>query len=192
MGSSPRECRAAGRDRFGHRRDRLVRDEAVDPAGHRVNRNECAARVRQEHHEEREPVRALGGLRDQADHGPGLVEVDRAVPDRHRDLVVCARVCEREVKAGPATRRSSSRAVRSVTTRPASSTAIRTASRSASSRYWLVRNTVSPPPTSSVITSHICWRLRGSSPVAGSSENSTTRPVTRVAARSSRRRIPPE
>ena len=49
----------------------------------------------------------------------------------------------------PATRRLSSAAVPSATMRPPSMTAMRSASRSASSRYWVVRKTVTPAPTSS-------------------------------------------
>ena len=48
---------------------------------------------------------------------------------------------------GPATRRLSSAAVPSATTRPPSMTAMRSASRSASSRYWVVRKTVTPSAT---------------------------------------------
>ena len=48
-----------------------------------------------------------------------------------------------------ATPRFSSSAVPSATIRPRSRTAIRSASRSASSRYWVVRNTVTPPSTNS-------------------------------------------
>ena len=55
----------------------------------------------------------------------------------------------------PATLRLSSAGVPSATTRPPSMTATRSASRSASSRYCVVRKTVMPAPTSSAITSHI-------------------------------------
>ena len=44
---------------------------------------------------------------------------------------------------------------------------------SASSRYWVVSSRVVPPATSSLMTSHSCWRLRGSRPVVGSSMNIT-------------------
>ena len=66
------------------------------------------------------------------------------------------------------------------------------ASWSASSRYWVVSSRVVPPATSSLMTSHSCCRLRGSRPVVGSSMNITGGETTRAAARSSRRRMPPE
>ena len=47
------------------------------------------------------------------------------------------------------------------------------AERSASSRYCVVRSTVVPPPTRRSMTSHRSLRLYGSSPVVGSSRNST-------------------
>ena len=59
--------------------------------------------------------------------------------------------------------------VPSATSLPWSSTAIRSASWSASSRYWVVRKMVVPSATSSRTMSHIVRRLRGSSPVVGSS-----------------------
>src|SRR5689334_18903850 len=71
-------------------------------------------------------------------------------------------------------------------------TTIRSASSSASSRYWVVSSRVTPPATSSRITFHIRSLLAGSSPVVGSSRKSTGGLVTRPAARSRRRRIPPE
>ena len=46
--------------------------------------------------------------------------------------------------------------------RPLSRTAIRSASWSASSRYWVVRKTVTPPATSSRMICHMLWRERGS------------------------------
>ena len=42
------------------------------------------------------------------------------------------------------------------------------------------------------MASHTRWRLVGSSPVVGSSKNSTGGRVIKLAARSSRRRMPPE
>jgi hypothetical protein len=80
----------------------------------------------------------------------------------------------------------------SAMTWPWSMTTIRSASSSASSRYWVVSSRVTPPATSSRITFHIRSLLAGSSPVVGSSRNSTGGLVTRPAARSRRRRIPPE
>ena len=92
----------------------------------------------------------------------------------------------------PPTRALSSSAVPSAITCPWSTTAIRSASRSASSRYWVVSRTVVPSPTSSSIASHRSIRERGSRPVVGSSRNSTGGLATSAAARSSRRRMPPE
>ena len=66
------------------------------------------------------------------------------------------------------------------------------ASRSASSRYWVVSTTVVPASVSSSTTSHSPARARGSRPVVGSSRNSTDGDPTRLAARSIRRREPPE
>ena len=104
--------------------------------------------------------------------GPGrgrraLAERRRRPPER------AGRRQRRGPARGPATRRLSSAGVPSATTRPPSMTAMRSARRSASSRYWVVRKTVTPPPTSSPITSHIALRLRGSRPVVGSSRKST-------------------
>ena len=75
---------------------------------------------------------------------------------------------------------------------PRSMTAIRSASWSASSRYCVVSSTVQPPTTSSRMVSHIWPRVRGSSPVVGSSRKISGGRVIRLAARSSRRRMPPE
>ena len=71
-------------------------------------------------------------------------------------------------------------------------TATRSASWSASSRYWVVRSTVQPSATSSRMVSHICPRVRGSRPVVGSSRKISGGRLIRLAARSSRRRMPPE
>src|SRR3954469_15382777 len=71
-------------------------------------------------------------------------------------------------------------------------TAIRAASSSASSRYWVVSMIVVPSRTSSRTIAQISLRLRGSSPVVGSSRNRIRGRVSRLDARSSRRRIPPE
>ena len=86
----------------------------------------------------------------------------------------------------------SSAGVPSAITRPRSITAMRSARRSASSRYWVVSRTVVPSATSSSMTCHRSDRLAGSRPVVGSSRNSTGGRWTRAAARSSRRRMPPE
>ncbi len=71
-------------------------------------------------------------------------------------------------------------------------TVIELANRSASSRYCVVSSTVVPSATKPSIVSHREIRLRGSSPVVGSSRNSTGGLATSAAARSSRRRMPPE
>src|SRR6266511_200101 len=77
-------------------------------------------------------------------------------------------------------------------TRPWSMTTMSSASRSASSMYCVVSSTVDPPWTSSWMVPHIWTRLRGSSPVVGSSRNRTSGLATSAAARSRRRRMPPE
>ena len=64
----------------------------------------------------------------------------------------------------PGTSRLSSSGVPSATSRPWSSTAIRSASWSASSRYCVVRKIVTPPATRSRTICHIVRRLRGSRP----------------------------
>ena len=91
-------------------------------------------------------------------------------------------------RAGP----SAASAVPSAITLPWSMTTMLSARRSASSRYCVVSSTVVPPLTSSSITPHSSLRPCGSSPVVGSSRNSTGGRCTSAAARSSRRRIPPE
>ena len=70
--------------------------------------------------------------------------------------------------------------------------ASRSQSLSASSRYWVVRNTVVPPSLIRRTSSQIVSREAGSSPVVGSSRNSTSGEWTSALARSSRRFIPPE
>ena len=70
--------------------------------------------------------------------------------------------------------------------------AIRSQSWSASSRYCVVRKTVVPWPLIRRSSSQTVSRLAGSSPVVGSSRNSTSGSWTSAAARSSRRFIPPE
>lgn len=87
--------------------------------------------------------------------------------------------------------------VPSATTRPpspgaAAITAIWSASRSASSRYCVVSSTVVPPSARIRTASHTSLRPRGSSPLVGSSRKSTAGVRIRLAARSSRRRMPPE
>src|ERR1019366_4138175 len=92
----------------------------------------------------------------------------------------------------PPIRDLSERAVPPAMTRPWSMTTIWSASWSASSRYWVVSSRVAPSATRSRLTAHMAWRLAGSSPVVGSSRNSTGGRVTIPAARSRRRRMPPE
>ena len=104
----------------------------------------------------------------------------------------CSRPARWTSSRSPPTRSLSSSAVPSAITRPWSMTAMRSASRSASSRYWVVRRTVVPSATSASIVSHSSSRLRGSRPVVGSSRKSTGGRATSAAARSSRRRMPPE
>src|SRR5215207_3812188 len=84
------------------------------------------------------------------------------------------------------------RLVPSAMSLPWSITASRFASRSASSRYCVVRSTVVPPAAIVRTMSQTWLRLRGSSPVVGSSRKSTSGVTTRLAAMSSRRRMPPE
>ena len=86
----------------------------------------------------------------------------------------------------------SSSGVPSATLTPRSMTAIRSASWSASSRYCVVSSTVQPSATSERMVSHIWPRVRGSRPVVGSSRKISGGRVMRLAARSSRRRMPPE
>ncbi len=69
---------------------------------------------------------------------------------------------------------------------------MRSASWSASSRYWVVRKTVVPPETSSRMICHMVWRERGSKPVVGSSRKMIRGSPTRVMAMSRRRFMPPE
>ena len=87
----------------------------------------------------------------------------------------------------------SSAGVPSATILPPSMIPTRAASWSASSRYWVVRNTVVPDSRLSRRTSsqRVCREI-GSSPVVGSSRNSTSGSCTSARARSSRRRMPPE
>ena len=81
----------------------------------------------------------------------------------------------------------------SAITTPWSMTAIRSASRSASSRYCVVSSTVVPAARRAPRSRpRARCRLRMSSPVVGSSRNRTGGRATSAAARSSRRRMPPE
>ena len=75
---------------------------------------------------------------------------------------------------------------------PWSITMMRSASESASSRYCVVSKVAMPSALKSATSSQIASRLRGSSPVVGSSRNTTSGRTTRPHAMSMRRRIPPE
>ena len=75
---------------------------------------------------------------------------------------------------------------------PRSITWMRSASWSASSRYCVVSSTVLPSRTRPRMVSHIWPRVRGSSPVVGSSRKISGGRVIRLTARSRRRRMPPE
>ena len=86
----------------------------------------------------------------------------------------------------------SSSDVPSAITLPWSITTIRSARRSASSRYCVVSSTVVPRRDARLDRLPHARRLRGSSPVVGSSRNRTGGRHTSAAARSSRRRMPPE
>ena len=86
----------------------------------------------------------------------------------------------------------SSSGVPSAISFPWSITAIRSDKWSASSRYWVVRRTVVPLETSTLIPSQSVRRLVRSRPVVGSSRKRTGGRATSAPARSSRRRMPPE
>ncbi len=98
----------------------------------------------------------------------------------------------RTVRRWPPTVRLSPSGVSWAMTRPRSMTVISSARASASSRYWVVSSTVEPSVTSRRTTSHIASRLAGSRPVVGSSRKTIAGRPTRDAARSRRRRMPPE
>src|SRR3984957_6221395 len=70
--------------------------------------------------------------------------------------------------------------------------AIRSASCSASSRYWVVSSTVVPPAASFLTACHTSVRASGSSPAVGSSRKMTGGFPMRLIAMSKRRRMPPE
>ena len=146
-------------------------------------------------HDGEEGGRAARGAGLDDELGPLLVDVDLAVHRRRdggagRDRV---RPVGRPTSTrSPPSLAFSSDGVPSATTRPASMTVIRSASRSASSRYWVVSSTVVPSATTRRTASQTSARPRGSSPVVGSSRNSTAGRVMRAAAMSSRRRMPPE
>ena len=131
--------------------------------------------------------RALGGHVDGAQPAVRAHRVEAA----ERTLVTGqVENCSRTTSA-PSLAFSSSGVPRA-TTRPWSSTATVSASWSASSRYWVVSRTVTPSSTRRRTVLHICSRLRGSSPVVGSSRNTRGGRAIMLMARSRRRRIPPE
>lgn len=82
--------------------------------------------------------------------------------------------------------------VPSAITLPWSITAMREARWSASSRYWVVSMTVVPCATTARTMSHTWLRLRGSSPVVGSSRKRRSGVFRMDAAMSILRRMPPE
>ena len=92
----------------------------------------------------------------------------------------------------PPTSRFSSAGVPRAAIRPWSSTTMSSASRSASSRYWVVSTTVVPRGGELVDDVPQHGAGDGSRPVVGSSRNSTDGEPTRLAARSMRRRDPPD
>lgn len=94
--------------------------------------------------------------------------------------------------AWPPTTCLSSAGVPCAMTRPWSMTATSSASASASSRYWVVSSTVTPSAVIERTMRHTSSRLAGSRPVVGSSRKMTPGRPTRLAARSRRRRMPPE
>ena len=77
-------------------------------------------------------------------------------------------------------------------TSPPSISTMRSARASASSRYWVVSRTVISSATKARTAAQTACRLRGSSPVVGSSRTSSRGRATRLAARSTRRRWPPD
>ena len=96
-------------------------------------------------------------------------------------------------RSGARSRPSAPPGVPSATIRPWSMIPTRSASTSASSRYWVVRKTVMPSSRASRATSsHSAVRLCGSRPVVGSSRNRIRGRCTSASARSSRRFMPPE
>ena len=100
----------------------------------------------------------------------GSSDIGASAPTAVSTAPVSARWTSRR---SPPTRSLSSSGVPSAMTRPRSMTAMRSARRSASSRYCVVSSTVVPSATSSSIVAHSSRRLRGSRPVVGSSRKST-------------------
>ena len=142
-------------------------------------------------HDLREVADALGQLRgDAAGRGRGLLAeaVQHALRGARgrRGLRGSPRRSGRPIAAF------SSAGVPSATILPRSMIPTRSASTSASSRYCVVRNTVTPSSARRRTSSHSAARLCGSRPVVGSSRNSSRGRCTSARPRSSRRFIPPE
>jgi len=123
---------------------------------------------------------------------PSWTGLSRAWARTRRACGRCSPSRSRTCRVPEPTRDLSCALVPSATIRPWSMTAICSASWSASSRYWVVSSTVVPAAAIWRTSSHTRLRLRGSSPVVGSSRNSRSGVTIRLAAMSSRRRIPPE
>ena len=88
----------------------------------------------------------------------------RAAPGQQHAASIWPPSAKVNSSRSPPTWALSSSAVPSAMTWPWSMTAISSASRSASSRYWVVSSRVVPPRTRSAMTSHMPSRLRGSRP----------------------------
>ena len=150
----------------------------------------------------------LEALRVERAHDPGEVGLARAQP--HGDAALgAARLAEAGEDRGgplavggvggnrldrrPADVAFSAAGVPSATIRPWSMIPTRSASTSASSRYCVVRKTVTPSSRASRATSsQSAVRLWMSSPVVGSSRKRIRGEWTSASARSRRRFIPPE
>src|ERR1700722_979036 len=160
------------------------------------SRNASSAAIRPASSIRRTTAGSSAGLLAGAGTRPGSSVTSGTVPVTSATIAapwpVSDRSDARTTRVWPPVRDFSSAGVPSATTRPRSITAIRSASSSASSRYWVVSSTVAPPATTPRMVSHTWLRARGSSPVVGSSRNSTWGSPTRLAARSRRRRMPPE
>src|SRR4029078_5553976 len=109
---------------------------------------------------------------------------------------VASRNTSSRVESWSSSSRSRSSAFKSVgvpsrTILPSSMIASRSHSASASSRYWVVRNTVVPRSLIRRTSSQIVSRLAGSRPVVGSSRNRTSGRGESADARSRRGFLPP-
>ena len=188
--SSSRSCRGSGGRVAGQVQERLVEGRSadadvlgLDPGGvelaeqRRQGRHPVAdRRARPGARRDRRRARCAGDPGERSAAASASVVASRTTHSRR----------------SPPTRALSSSGVPSAMTRPRSTTLIRSASWSASSRYCVVSSTVVPSRTSARMADQTSFRPRGSSPVVGSSRNRTAGARIRLAARSSRRRIPPE